>query len=242
MEEQRMAVTLEQIRGHFELRSDSGFDTSCHFVFKMDDMGYPNWAGRGPVMCCMPVEDQRNLLHFAVSGTCKWNTLIACISADGSYAKFGVIIPRKTSDDDDDDEIGASGWTQNKCLISILSKSLIDTVIFGDWLQAISACVLNEPRQRQSYPSPAFLLLDNSPAHRSKDFDTMCGENKVTPLLVPPHSSNHLHPLQLYAFGVTNKLIRFNRLGKGRILTDHIIQVVAGFMQVVLETNVVSSS
>jgi hypothetical protein len=39
MDEQCMAVTLEQIRGHFDGPSDSISAAPCHFVFNMDEMG-----------------------------------------------------------------------------------------------------------------------------------------------------------------------------------------------------------
>jgi hypothetical protein len=191
MDEQCMVVTLEQIRGHFDVPSDSISGALCHFVFNMHEMDHQDSADRGPIMCHIQVEDERNLVYFPLSFTYKRMTIIACIATDGSYRKPSVIIPCKT----DDHDIGLFRWTQEKCFIYTQSKSLIDTDIFNDCVEDTFVCALNERRQRWSYDDPEFLRFSNYSAHRGDDLHRMCEENRFVPIFLLHTPRTNYSPL-----------------------------------------------
>jgi hypothetical protein len=238
MEEKRIEVTSEQIRDYFANLTSLISGAPCQFVFNFDEMGHQEWADRGPMRCYIPSEDESDFVYFPVSRTGKRITLIACICADGTYLKPSVILTRKTYDED---ALGAIGWTQDNCFIYSQRNSFIDIEIFSDWVKDTFVPELIERRRRWSYDGPAFLILDNCSAHRGDDFAAMCQDNRIVPVFLPPHASNQLQPLDLCIFGVTKKIIRFNKTEKHEIQTRHIVAILEGFAQAATPANIVSS-
>jgi hypothetical protein len=66
----------------------------------MDEMGHQPWADALETICFVSTECTAKMVRSPVSRQGKRVTLIACIAADGSYARLAVVIPRKTYDDD----------------------------------------------------------------------------------------------------------------------------------------------
>jgi hypothetical protein len=63
----------------------------------------------------------------------------------------------------------------------------------------------------------------------------------VVPLFIPPHSSNQIQPLDLCAFGLTKKILRYNNMQKSRIQTYHILEVLDAFSQAARRRNITAS-
>lgn len=114
--------------------------------------------------------------------------------------------------------------------------------IFQDWFETNFIPELRRRRELHHYGGDAFLILDNCTAHSGPMFDQLCLENKVTPVFIPPHSSNQLQPLDVSVFGICKRDInRTNRLEKRNVQTDHIVRILQGFHEAVSGNNIVST-
>jgi hypothetical protein len=124
----RVDVTAAQIQSHFATLSGTIEGARAHFVFNMDEMGHQEWSAAHQKICIVPVGSDHDQLYYLVPRTGKRVTLIGCISADGSFLKPTVVIPRKTYDE----HIELLGLTSEKVIIYHQSKGYIDRAIFED--------------------------------------------------------------------------------------------------------------
>jgi hypothetical protein len=238
MEDSRMAVTIEQIEHYFDWITEALTGTPAHFVFNMDEMGHQDWADAHTKICYVPSELAAAHISYPVSRKGKRITLIACIAADGSFLRPALVISRKTFED----ELMLFGYTEEKIDIYDQPKAYIDRDIFITWLSDTFVPEVAVRREKYNYSGPVFLIMDNCTSHSGDDFEEMCTENGIIPILIPPHSSNQLQMLDLSIFGVTKRYIaRANRLEKVNIQTNHIHTVLQGFYSAATPANIVAS-
>jgi hypothetical protein len=83
------------------------------------------------------------------------------------------------------------------------AQSGIACAIFEDWLHDTFLPDLAARRERYSYDSPAFLILDNCTAHCAPRITDMCERNGMILLYLPPRSLHFLHCLDLSICGLT---------------------------------------
>jgi hypothetical protein len=238
MDEKRAQVTDDAIRDYFAGLFATVSGAPAHFVFNMDEMGHQTWVDAEKTVCFVPAEFTEPIVHYPLSRTGKRITLIGCIAADGSFLRPCLVISRKTFDD----EILIHGFTPEKVEIYSQANAYIDLGIFDDWFRDTFVPDLIARRERFSYHGPAFLIMDNCPAHRGEKFDQLCALHRIIPVWLPPHSSNQLQMLDLCIFGVTKRLIfKANKLEKVNLQSDHIIRILDGFMAAAVPRNVVAS-
>jgi hypothetical protein len=236
MEDKRIHVTIEQIQEYFQHAAAVLDGVPAHFVFNMDEMGHQDWADRQTKTCYVPVYHPRDEVSVPVSRTGRRITLVACIGADGSCTKPLIVIPRKTTDVD----IFLTGLSEEKVEVYSQTNGYIDRQIFESWLENTFIQELKKRREAYGYPGPAVLIMDNCTAHSSGAIDATYQAHGVTPLPLPPHSSNQLQALDLSIFGVTKRHIqRINRMENLNIQSKHIAQVVCSFMAAATPVNVV---
>jgi hypothetical protein len=114
--------------------------------------------------------------------------------------------------------------------------------MFDDWFRDIFIPELDARRQRFVYQGPAFLIIDNSTAHRGLEFDALCRDHMVVPIWLPPHSSNQLQMLDLCLFGITKKFLgRANKLEKVNLQTLPIVNLLESFMAAAIPRNVTAA-
>jgi hypothetical protein len=238
MEDTRMAVTIEQIEQHFALLTDLLTGVPSPFVCNMDEMGHQEWADATEKVCYVPSDLQTNHVNYPVSRKGKRITLIACISADGSFMRPALVISRKTFED----ELLLFGYTPDKVEIYDQPNAYIDRDIFIDWFRDTFIPEIQARRVKHNYDGPAFLVMDNCTAHEGEEFRQMCQESNIIAIFLPPHSSNQLQMLDLSIFGVTKRMIaRVNKLEKVNVQTTHIHQILQGFYSAATPANIVAS-
>jgi hypothetical protein len=238
MDKDRMDVSIEAVRNWFIYAAQELQGIPAHFLFNMDEMGHQNWADAAQTHCYVPRSVEEDVISYPVPRTGKRITLIACISADGSYTRPAIVISRKTWND----ELVESGLTNEKLEIYSQPKAFIDGGIFEDWFRDTFIVELQRRRAAFSYYGWAALIMDNCSAHRGDLFEQLCRTNQVKILWLPPHSSNQLQMLDLSVFGITKRLIiRINKLEAVNVQTDHIVRVVNGFMSAAVPKNIIAS-
>jgi hypothetical protein len=122
------------------------------------------------------------------------------------------------------------------------TKAFIDTDIFADWFKDTFVVEVKRRRTLHSYNGPAFIIIDNCTAHSGASFQTLCQDNNIVPILLPPHSSNQLQPLDVSTFGIAKGYIsRVNKLEKVNIQTDHIVRILKGFYLAASPPNIVAT-
>jgi hypothetical protein len=165
-------------------------------------------------------------------------TLVACISADGSYLRPALIIARKTWDD----ELVEWGYTSEKIEVYSQEHSFIEADIFDDWFSDTFVPEIQKRRSNFGYRGLAILIMDNCTAHKGPNFEELKVSENIEILWLPPHSSNQLQMLDLVIFGVTKGHIsRMNKLEKCNIQTRHIAEIVDSFMAAAVPSNIVKS-
>jgi hypothetical protein len=120
----------------------------------MDEMGHQEYADAKPKTCVVPSHVEAKS-HYSVSRRGKRITLIACVSADGSYVTPALIIPRATYED----ELAEYGLTDEKIVIYSQKNAFMDRDIFFDWLKEVFRPDLIAWRTKWSYDGKAYLLL-----------------------------------------------------------------------------------
>jgi hypothetical protein len=148
------------------------------------------------------------------------------------------VIPRKTFDND----LCLLGYGREQVHIYSQAKSFIDIEIFNDWFKDTFVPEVVARRARSSYQGPAYLIMDNCTAHRGHIFETLCAENNIIPVPLPPDSSNQLQPLDLSLFGATKRhILGANRHEEGNLQSRHICEVLTGFLSAAVPPSIVAS-
>jgi hypothetical protein len=238
MENVRLDVTTEEIDRYFQYLKDTIEGVPAHFVANIDEMGHQPWADALQTTCFVPNAYAAKTVHYPVSRQGKRVTLIACITADGSFLRPCVVIPRKTYDDD----LCTYGLTKEKIDVYYQRKGYIDKDIFEEWFQETFVAEIVQRRAKHEYGGPAYLIMDNCSAHSGERFAALCQEHCVIPVFIPPHSSHLLQMLDLSLFGITKRAIsKLNKYRKKYVQMEHIADVVEAFLKSASPRNIVKS-
>lgn len=147
-------------------------------------------------------------------GRQEWLTVIECISAAGDKIPPYIIFKGQnlmTSwllenlPDGWQFAANASGWTNN---------------FHGmEWIKHFEASTRHNLRSPTEY---RLLLCDGHDSHVSADFVSFCIENRIDLVLLPPHSSHLLQPLDVGIFSplkraISKRILRLLRSGIARI-------------------------
>jgi hypothetical protein len=143
----RLGVTQEQIIEFFREAIETIEGVPAHFVFNMDEMGHQDWADWKKQICIVPSSHPDDHVNMPVPRSGKRITLLACLGADGSFLRPGIIIPRKTVDE----HVLLSGLSPEKLAVRFQPKGFVDTEIFDDWLSDVLVQELFRRRELYHY-------------------------------------------------------------------------------------------
>jgi hypothetical protein len=160
-----------------------------HNIYNMDEPGF----GIGTSQTNRVIVDSTQSTRWkAVPGRPEWVSVVECISAAGISLPPLIIFKAEqisstwiTKDTPNDWRFSASskGWTSN---------------IHGlEWLRTIF-----EPETlERAGNNPRLLIADGHDSHISGNFIGHCMENNIDLLILPPHCSHILQPLDIAIFG-----------------------------------------
>lgn len=116
-------------------------------------------------------------------------TILCAVSAAGSYIPPMLIYPRKRMSP----QLEKGGPIG--CVYACSNNGWSNDGLFLCWLKHFQSHV------KASDLDPVLLILDNHCSHISLAIYNYCKENRIVLLSIPPHTSNHLQPLDLTFFG-----------------------------------------
>ena len=130
-----------------------------------------------------PVYKEKKDSHFV--------SAIACITLAGKVLPPGLITKRGT---DHPDAAKKSFYSKARRYTS--ERAFVTRAIFEDYVRNV--LMPDIEKHRSSHPEEsksAVLLMDGHTSHKSLTLRAFCGLNDITVLLLPPHSSHLLQPL-----------------------------------------------
>jgi hypothetical protein len=162
-------------------------------IYNMDETGF----SLGTLAQTRVVVDKTcGTRYRAAPGRQEWLTILECICGDGTVISPFVIFTGKTLSTDwipanfDDSwrfSVNTRGWTSNDHAL--------------DWLRQSF-----EPMTREKANGRMRVLIyDGHGSHVRGEFLEHCNQNRIHPLLLPPHTSHLLQPLDVGIFGPVKK-------------------------------------
>ena len=134
-------------------------------------------------MTRVPVYKEKKETHFV--------SAIACISLRGKVLPPGLITKRGTDHPD-----ASTRSFYAKCRRYTSDRAFVTRTIFEDYIKNV--LLLDIEQYRSAHPDEsksAVLLMDGHTSHKSLSLRAFCGMNDITVLVIPPHSSHLLQPL-----------------------------------------------
>jgi hypothetical protein len=151
--------------------------------------------------------------HQAQPGRQEWVSIIECICADGTILPPLVIFKGQHV---------LHGWVpvelRDKWYFSANTKGWTSNIHGLEWLRR----VFDPATRAKAEGRRRLLICDGHESHISGSFIAYCVQNEITLLILPPHTSHILQPLDVAVFGplkkqITAALEHFNHAQLGRI-------------------------
>ena len=134
-------------------------------------------------MTRVPVYKEKKETHFV--------SAIACISLRGKVLPPGLITKRGTDHPD-----ASTRSFYAKCRRYTSDRAFVTRTIFEDYIKNVLLPDIEQYRSAHPDESKsAVLLMDGHTSHKSLSLRAFCGMNDITVLVIPPHSSHLLQPL-----------------------------------------------
>ena len=171
------------------------FDIHYSDIYNMDETGF----AIGSMDSTRVIVDSTVRTHWkAMPGRQEWVTVVECICADGTAISPFVIFKGKRVLDNWIPQSLTSNWSFSASMNGWTSNSLGLA-----WLEDVF-----EPATRNKAKGKTRLLIcDGHDSHISGYFISYCMENNIHILLLPPHTSHILQPLDVAIFGPLKKVL-----------------------------------
>jgi hypothetical protein len=176
----------------------------------MDESGF----GVGTSQTNRVVVDATMRTHWkVVPGRQEWVSVIECISANKRVLPPLVIFKATTIDSTWSTNPHVSDWR-----FSASAKGWTSNIHGLQWLQQVF-----EPETREiANGRPRLLIADGHDSHISANFIAHCMQHNIDLLILPPHCSHILQPLDVAVFGplktaLANETDQLTRVGVRRI-------------------------
>ena len=204
--------TREVLETWFDVFCSKTAPIPLNNIYNMDETGF----GIGTKQCSRVIVDYSTLRtrYKAHPGRQEWVSVVECVCADGStipllfiFKGEGInrnILPSDRVPTDWCFTSSSTGWTSN---------------IHGlEWLQRCFDPATKEKAQGK----PRVLFCDGHDSHITGNFISYCMAYNIILLVMPPHTSHLLQPLDLSIFGplktyLGRELDRFTQSGISRI-------------------------
>jgi hypothetical protein len=206
------ALSLETVKTWFEAVTDVRFQYQHlpDYVYNMDESGFA--VGESQSSRAL-VNIRENSSWKVIAGRQEWITAIECISASGAALPPLIIFKAKHTNtawipantpQDWRFSTSISGWTSDSHAY--------------EWLTTVF-----EPSTRPADPTQhRLLIMDGHGSHITANVIAFCMEHAIDLLILPPHTSHVLQPLDVSVFAPLKRALAIetdavSRLDPGRI-------------------------
>lgn len=175
---------------------------TTHDIYNFDESGFR--LGHCQNTMVVTATERRQRPKALVSDSTQWQTVIACINAEGWSVPPYVIFSGK--------EINRA-WFHCLPLSWKLGVSPKGWTSFDHAVQWIKH--FDDYTKHRTVGQKRLLILDGHDSHMTPEFESFCQEQGIITLCMPPHSSHLLQPLDVGCFGPLKKAYskRIQRLG-----------------------------
>lgn len=197
IEEDRYDVTLKEIEDYYNELKVEAIGVPVGFIFNLDESGQNQYVD-APYMYIVVPED-KEISTYPLNRATKRITLLHCISTDGSSCDPMIIVPRFTLDDEIFDEI-----TTQSVLFRSQIKGFCTHELFTDWMINKFLPYLTYQRKKYNYTGKAIIIMDGFKGHEKslETLENVLHEFNLKIILIPPHSSDQVQPLDLFGFNI----------------------------------------
>ena len=171
------------------------------FVINADETGFQEFVDARGSARIVPTEYPLNSVPVPVTRAEKRATLLAAISADGTYLRPMVVVPRDTMER----ELLLRGYTPDKIHYGRSEKGFMNTQLFTEWGRHTLTPEMRRRRLDHHYDGPILLLVDGFGCHHSDGFTSMCEEEGIVCVFLPPHTSDQLQACDLGLFALQKR-------------------------------------
>lgn len=211
MEVERFAVRKEDVLGYFEeLERLEITKINPKLIINIDETGFgASKSGRiKPQKVIVPIDFQGSPV-FKASEEKRFVTCLAATNAYGYLLTPGLIADRQY-DCQDAQQCSFFGY----CLRYFSPKAFVSKDIFGHFvMKSIFPYIMESRREMQDPEAPAVILFDGHKSHLSDVLNAKCAAAKIMLVVIPPHSSHLLQPLdQLIFYRMKREFSQFGKI------------------------------
>ncbi len=200
MEENRMAVSLDDIEKNIEELKQKIEGVPTKFVFNLDEVGYEEFCDAHEMHVIVPIDYKLQTAPYAINRR-KRTSVLACISCDSFEIIPQFTVTRTTIDSEIYKYLPAS-----QINVVNTQKGYITSYSFQIWFSNIFLPYLRDLRQKNNYNGQSVLILDGyAPHFRAIQHFNLAAE-KLTLHFLVPHSSHMMQPLDLCIFSVMKNI------------------------------------
>ncbi|PQM43531.1 hypothetical protein VC83_09658 [Pseudogymnoascus destructans] len=190
-------VTKQVVQGWFDVYKDliTRLDIKEYNVYNMDETGFSIGTMESTRII---IESTLRTHHQAHQGRQEWVSAVECICMDGTTINPLVIFKGQNV---------LQSWISqdviNKWHFSANSKGWTSNLHGLEWLKRVF-----EPATRAKAnggQQQRLLICDGHDSHISGNFISHCIQNRISILILPPHTSHVLQPLDVAIFGPLKK-------------------------------------
>ena len=214
LDPQRYEVTPETIHEHFEVLHSLEIESiDPRLIINIDETGFgQSLSGRSkPQKVIVPVSFTGSPVYRAGEE----KRYVSCISATtlaGDLLRPGLICNRKQEADD-----ASKCSFFNACARYHSATAFISTDIFLHYMRTVVLDYVLRQRETLGHESRCLIIFDGHKGHLSPLMNALCAEEQICLVVLPPHSSHLLQPLDQLIFRRMKQ--EFGQLGVIRSLT-----------------------
>ena len=228
LEEERFSLSKESIDQHFASLKDSGItEMRPELIINLDETGFG--ASRSHRLKGIPVITSKSFTGkpcVAISASRVYVSAIAAITASGDSLPPGLIVRRTTLTEDFE-----SLPVGRDLRIYTTEKAFVTKQVFDNYVREVVLNYVDNWRQKNNcLEEKAMILLDGHSAHLSNELQACCTLHRTIVMLLPPHSSHLLQPLDKLYFSRLKQVYASSTLGSTLSETSRqILKVVTSF-------------
>ena len=171
------------------------------FVINADETGFQEFVDAHRSARIVPAEYPLNSVPVPVTRAEKRATLLAAVCADGTCLRPMVVVQRDTMER----ELLLRGYRADKIHYARSEKGFMNTELFTEWGRNTLLPEMRRRRADHDYDGPIVLLIDGFGCHHSDSFTSMCEEEGIVCVFLPPHTSDQLQPCDLGLFAIQKR-------------------------------------
>lgn len=197
-EANRLGVPREFLEQHITNTKNVVANCCSELLLNLDEVGASEYEDQTTKKVIVSSETDPHGVQHPVSRTIKHQTLLATITASGSY-----LPPMLITSTDISQQMMRKGYRQNQKFFFRTRKPPYMTAdLFKEYIQYVIIPYVQYVRSQPQYSGePAVLMMDGFPGHLRNDILQLLGQNGIKVFCFPAHTSNLFQELDLVVFG-----------------------------------------